>query len=164
MKRFQDIWFDREHVLAAVLHPHFQLQWIKDKDKERLAKEWLYEEYHALRPDVPANQPPPQPSPETQTNPLFDFDTPHPTTNDVPVDEIEEFLAKPNRDLSECFKSLPTLKQLFIRFNTPVPSSATLERAFSLAKRILSPQRGQLSDERFETTMILSLFRRNVLE
>lgn len=29
---------------------------------------------------------------------------------------------------------------------------STLERAFSLAKRILSPQRGKLSDERFEAT------------
>jgi hypothetical protein len=100
--------------------------------------------------------------PEKNTNPLFDFDAPTCQISPPTKSEVDIFLSQPHKDLAACFQSLPTMKKLFIRFNTPVPSSATLDRAFSLAKLILSPQRGQLSDERFEATMILNLFRRNL--
>ena len=42
------------------------------------------------------------------------------------------------------------LKNLFILYNTPIPSSASVERLFSIGKDILKPKQTGLSDEHFE--------------
>jgi len=93
---------------------------------------------------------------------MFDFDAPTCQISTPTKSEVEVFLSQPQHDLVTCFQNLPTMKKLFITFNTPVPSSAALECAFSLAKLILSPQRGQLSDKRFEATMIINLVRKKL--
>lgn len=49
------------------------------------------------------------------------------------------------------------VKDVFLRLNTPLPSSATIERVFSEAKRVMSYQRSQLSDKYFEKTLILTI-------
>ena len=61
--------------------------------------------------------------------------------------------------------SLPTVAsfpckaflQQFVKYNTPIPSSAAVERMFSLGKDILKPKRSNLSDAHFE---MLSVFER----
>ena len=47
------------------------------------------------------------------------------------------------------------LKTLFIEFNTPIPSSAGVERLFSLGKEVLRPKRAGLSDTHFEMLVFL---------
>lgn len=42
------------------------------------------------------------------------------------------------------------LLQAYTEFNTTLPSSAPVERLFSLGKRVLTPTRTLLSDENFE--------------
>jgi hypothetical protein len=53
------------------------------------------------------------------------------------------------------FGGEPILMQLFLQYNTPVPSSAAVERFFSMGKDILRPKRATLSDENFEILMFL---------
>lgn len=60
-------------------------------------------------------------------------------------------------------KALPTPQtfpsraflELFIRYNTGIPSSAAVERMFSIGKDILKPKRARLSDEHFEMLVFL---------
>ena len=47
------------------------------------------------------------------------------------------------------------MRKLFIKFNTPIPSSAAVERLFSLGKDILRPKRGKMTDEHFEMMLFL---------
>ena len=53
------------------------------------------------------------------------------------------------------FLGEPALMNLFIKFNTAIPSSAAVERLFSTGKEILRARRCQLSDATFETLMFL---------
>ena len=47
------------------------------------------------------------------------------------------------------------VKQVFIRYNTPIPSSAPVERLFSVAGLIRTAKRNRLSDHMFETLVLL---------
>ncbi len=47
------------------------------------------------------------------------------------------------------FQCEPSLIDLFIEYNTPVPSSAGVERLFSQGGDILQPKRSSLKDDRF---------------
>jgi len=43
----------------------------------------------------------------------------------------------------------------FFRYNTPIPSSAAVERMFSMGKDILKPKRSKMSDEHFQMLVFL---------
>ena len=47
------------------------------------------------------------------------------------------------------------LKDLFIRYNTLIPSSAAIERLFSLGKDILRLKRCRMTDKHFEMLLFL---------
>ena len=47
------------------------------------------------------------------------------------------------------------IKQVFIRYNTPRPSSAPVERLFSFATMINQPRSHKLSDQLFEKRVVL---------
>jgi hypothetical protein len=53
------------------------------------------------------------------------------------------------------FMHEPTLMRLFIRFNTGIPSSAGVERMFSIGKLIFRDNRARLSDKNFNALMFL---------
>jgi len=60
-------------------------------------------------------------------------------------------------DWSKTSKDLPKeLNKAFAKFNTTLPSSAAVERLFSLGKRVMSPNRAQMSDSTFEMNVMLA--------
>lgn len=70
-----------------------------------------------------------------------------------------------NSSIYEMWRSLPhtsnsslpvQLHEAFIDFNTTLPSSAPVERLFSLGKRVLTPTRTLLSDKNFEVLIMLA--------
>lgn len=50
---------------------------------------------------------------------------------------------------------MPILKKVFIQYNTLLPSSAPVERIFSIDNAVLSKKRENMSDDHFEKTMLL---------
>ena len=49
----------------------------------------------------------------------------------------------------------PDFKEVLLQYNTPLPSSGPVERLFSSGRQILVPRRNRLSDDMFETMLLL---------
>ena len=72
------------------------------------------------------------------------------------VNQIEQFLSEsPLKHFDLSVFPNDTIKDLFIKFNTPIPSSAAVERLFSTGKDVLRPKRSRLTDRYFEMLLFL---------
>ena len=73
------------------------------------------------------------------------------------VNQIEQFSREspPLKHFDLSVFSNDTIKDLFIKFNTPIPSSAAAERLFSTGKDVLRPKRSRLTDKHFEMLLFL---------
>ncbi|CAI6360385.1 unnamed protein product [Macrosiphum euphorbiae] len=70
--------------------------------------------------------------------------------------EVVQFFNNKNKALT-CLDSYSTIKKLFIRYNTSLPSSAPFERLFLFAGFIHAPNRSNLSNTNFEKLVFLKL-------
>lgn len=69
---------------------------------------------------------------------------------------IKKYLEQaPNKSFEKDHFPNKFLKDLFLRYNTPIPSSAAVERLFSMGKDILRPKRCRMSDRHFEMLVFL---------
>ena len=69
---------------------------------------------------------------------------------------VKSFLRDPpNKDILAALSVCKNLKNVFIKLNTPLPSSAAVERLFSLGKDVLRPKKTSLSDEHFKMMVFL---------
>lgn len=59
------------------------------------------------------------------------------------------------RDNFDMLETYPLVKEIFIKYNIGLPSSAPVERLFSFATYINSPRRNALSDDLFEKLVFL---------
>jgi len=68
--------------------------------------------------------------------------------------EIHDYLTVKSTD-SSIILNFPRLHQAFLKFNASLPSSAAVERLFSVAGQILVPRRCKLSNTMFEKLVFL---------
>ncbi|XP_057339645.1 zinc finger BED domain-containing protein 4-like [Microplitis mediator] len=67
--------------------------------------------------------------------------------------EVDCFL-KSSKFRFSILDDYPTIRQVFLKFNTPLPSSAPVERLFSHATMMNLPKYNRLSDEHFEQRVL----------
>lgn len=72
--------------------------------------------------------------------------------------ELEGYLAC-SADNTGLLKTFPSICKLYIRLNTPLPSSAACERLFSTAGLLFSPRRARMDSSNFENQLLLKLNR-----
>lgn len=166
-KRFGPLFDDRECQLAAGFHPRFRLMWLHkhDSNQVRRVKQAMEEAVEACLKEAAEA---PASSSDTSSEDLLEEDfygvvtqAPKETsrrtmhkTNAVKI--VTSWLAGPSKkDLVDAFMGEPVLCKLFMRYNTPVPSSAAVERFFSQGKDILRAKRASLSDKNFEVLMFM---------
>jgi hypothetical protein len=69
--------------------------------------------------------------------------------------ELTKYLNEKTTSDIQSLNSFPNLKTLFFKYNAGIPSSAAVERLFSLGGRVLTPTRTLLSDTHFELIVFL---------
>ncbi|CAH2090543.1 unnamed protein product [Euphydryas editha] len=67
---------------------------------------------------------------------------------------MSKYLADPDKDISMLNRH-PEIKQVFIKYNTLMPSSGLVDRLFSYATIINLPKSHKLSDQMFEQRVVL---------
>lgn len=156
-KRFDAILNSEFHLLAAAFHPDIKMTWVGDCptiNRTRLTELMVsaVEKYEVEDLSCP-----------TVVNPatsgllsVFGGDS---TTASSTFDAnqcVATFLAINGTDRSRKFilENYP-LKRCFMHYNAPLPSSASVERLFSVGKDILRPKRCRMSDQHFEMAMFL---------
>ena len=82
------------------------------------------------------------------------FDDRQPSTES----ELERYLNDKEKRL-EMLDKYPNIKKLFMRYNTMLPSSAPVERLFSMAALVLTGKRANLSDTLLEHLILLKIYR-----
>ncbi|KAI4828611.1 hypothetical protein KUCAC02_022691 [Chaenocephalus aceratus] len=105
----------------------------------------------ALMPDVP--QPAAVASSEED---FFAFDLQPVTTADAPMSVETEVMSYFNAaPTMESLHQFPIIKKIALRCNAPTPSSAPVERLFSLGNLVLTPKRNRLGDGRFQRLLLM---------
>nr|XP_023677321.1 uncharacterized protein LOC111849037 [Paramormyrops kingsleyae] len=147
-----------EAILASVTHPYFKMRWLPQQlsgEKKRI-HELMIQSAADLGLVMESGS-----SSTTADGEVEDFFV---FTEDVEVSgksthskaELEtlHFLEDQRKEL-EVLDQYPLIRQLFVRFNTIIPSSAPVERLFSFAGLINRPHRRRLKPNLFEKLVVL---------
>ncbi|XP_057331849.1 uncharacterized protein LOC130671788 [Microplitis mediator] len=152
----------RTCAVAAATHPRFKLHWLKSlsSDAQSNVMVALKEALTAKQQETVTEE-----QPMEIADDFFEFTTfPGNTQETVlkvhnfgtsdPELIYQQFLADKNNDIS-LLNSYPVIKQIFVKFNTPLPSSASVERLFSYATMFNLPKFNRLTDSNFERRVVM---------
>lgn len=167
--------FSSDHedaIIAAVSHPYFKLRWVPENKifstKDifiNVVVKHVMKKKSSTSPNItPSTQSVSlenQLSPKSADDQFFDFvpfraSGEKMTLIDEVKSECERFLSSAESNLS-MLHQFSHVKEIFIKFNTPLPSSGPVERIFNFGQMILDPKRQRISDKNFEMSLLLKL-------
>ena len=150
-------------IVSSISNPRFKLKWLRIKNefnnvetKTKVLQ--LFDE--ALKREVVRKDKEPENFVAEQEayDQFFDYE---PSKFDDAKPSLENDIQKLSyldEDTSVYLESLhrfPVVKRIFMRYNTPIPSSAPVERLFSFAGHVHSPRRNRLGDDTFRTLVLM---------
>ncbi|KAK1889357.1 Phosphoheptose isomerase [Dissostichus eleginoides] len=149
--RFDAVLDSQEGLLAAATCPKFKLRWLRDERRREHVKELLTTECRKAAPATDNANVSQLPNSPAEMD-FFDFEN-QPTESFSAEKEVTDYL-RSGYEL-EILNQFANLKKMYMKYNTPTPSSAPVERLFSLGGLVLSPKRNRLSDRRFEKLLLM---------
>lgn len=171
-KRFSTVMEMEECVLAAAFHPKFRLIWMEEFEKpkipqvkklmEKKVEDFLRQESMETTSNSSSND-----NEEMETQDFFSTITQkksdtgghstHRSLKSKAVQIVKVWLEGKSTDslTDPAFNHEKVLIDIFIRYNTAMPSSASVERLFSLGKDINRAKRSLLSDDNFNMLMFM---------
>ena len=161
-RRFPNDIASEDCIVAAAVHPSFRIHWVPPEDVETVTslvrKSLDNYSTQSMQPDIvqDATTAPSQPEPPRKK--VF-FSRMHSkaasTAQRATLGINDKWIAWAKKQPDD--GPVPNwLEKPFIDFNTSLPTSAPVERLFSLGKRVMSPQRTLLTDENFENLTMLA--------
>ncbi|CAI6352333.1 unnamed protein product [Macrosiphum euphorbiae] len=137
-----------EAILATCFHPNFKLRWIPDYISDHEKK--IIQNLCINATEQIINECSNHESSRDSEDGFFIF-SPQVENKQQSQNELEliTYFNDNNKSLN-CLNNYPSIKKLFIKYNTSLCSSAPVERLFSFASFVHSPSRSNLSDHMFE--------------
>ncbi|CAM4672102.1 unnamed protein product [Leuciscus chuanchicus] len=146
--RFAEVLESKDAVLAAVTLPKFKLRWLRTQDRKDKAKASLLAECRKLVLDRDQ-----QAGTSTSTrhrsrdsaieDELFSFDDEDDTSSTAESQVADYF--KSGAEEIDSLNGFAWIKKNLLRYIAATPSSAPVERLFSLGKLVITPKRNRLS-------------------
>ncbi len=150
-KRFGHMINDKTLLIASACHPKFKLTWLKNEDAKRAARQFLLSEIDKILPVEITDH-----YIEQSEDDFFASVTP---SCNHSTDIVDQFLSSKDQSLAS-LKFFPSMEKVFRKFNTVLPSSAPVERLFSVGGSLFRPNRHKMSDENFEKQLLLKANRK----
>lgn len=156
---------DEISILASISHPFFKMRWVKNhliKKHETILSCFKSavkrENSNEVINDNAIHKPTKWDGSDKFVD-FFDLENPDESSASVFKENIIEieilnYLKDPQTDLF-MLNRYPSIKKLFLKYNTILPSSAPVERLFSFAGMIRRPKRRRISDALFEKLIML---------
>lgn len=145
----------REALLAALTLPKFKVRWISSAERREAARALLITECGTLLQDVdPAEKTQKAvANSSTSEKDFFSFAEEEDEMSCTADSEVLDYMRSGSE--LEVLNRFPRVKAVFMKYNTATPSSAPVERLFSLGGLVLTPKRNRLSDDRFERLLLM---------
>lgn len=143
---------NKDALLAAVSYTKFKLQWLRDESGREQLKELLTAECCTTAPAAQSPASVPNTFASQGEVDFFTFEA-EPVETFSAEKEVMDYL-RSAYDL-QILHQFSNIKNIFLKCNTPTPSSAPVERLFSLGGLVLTPNRNRLFDQRFEKLLLM---------
>ncbi len=154
--RFAEVLESENAVLAAVTLPRFKLRWLRTQDRKDKARASLLAECRKSAQDE--DQQTGTTSTPTRTDSatedgFFSFEDEDDTSASAESQVADYF--KSGAQGMDSLNGFPLVKKISLKYNAATPSSAPVERLFSLGKLVFTPKRNRLTDQKFEKLLLL---------
>lgn len=155
--RFQELFASREARIATATTPQFRLWWMPASERDEMCS-LLAIEASQMEPGntAEANTSHNVSTIESEDD-FFDYGPVKPAIQ-IPqrgvMEEIRKYVGGTGKFL-DCLQEFPRVKQLFLKFNTTLPSTAPVQRLFSHKGNLVTSQRNFLTDDYFERIQLL---------
>ena len=158
-KRFSNYFDDEDFIVATCVHPKFKLKWFQSTDPSKAAEMELKRSaakslVHEVLMRTAAGNANHSSGTDTgkESEDFLSFEDEAPFRS-----SIYQLFLDDNDETLQGLTKHPEIKSLFLRFNTTIPSSAPVERMFSLANLVLTAKRNSLGDDIFEKLLLLKI-------
>jgi len=147
-----------DYVFASLTNPVFKFRLIESRLHDDLKKQFVCKaKLFAGSTDNISSQ-----ELINEVDPFFNFDlSPATPVAESSFSKVELECFQYFNDCSNKLSSLsqfPIVEKMFRYYNTPLPSSAPVERVFSYGKLIMTPKRSRLTDDNFQKFLLLKCF------
>ncbi|XP_077474228.1 uncharacterized protein zbedx isoform X1 [Stigmatopora argus] len=155
--RFQELFASNEARFATATTPQFRLWWLAASEREDMCSLLAMEASQVDPCDMIVVNTSQNLSTIKSEDDFFSYGSPklaaHIQERGV-TEEIRKYVEGTGKSL-ECLQDFPRVKQLFLKYNTTLPSTAPIQRLFSEMGNVATTQRNILTDDYFERIQLL---------
>ncbi|KAJ0001452.1 hypothetical protein NQD34_006472 [Periophthalmus magnuspinnatus] len=155
--RFQELFSSTEAKIATATTPQFRLWWMAASEREEMCA-MLASMASQVDLSVVTDGASTETLPTIQSeDDFFNYGPVKPSVqvqSRTVTEEIKKYVEGTGKTL-ECLQDFPRVKQLFLKYNTMLPSTAPVQRLFSQKGNLVNCQRNVLTDGYFERIQLL---------